>query len=451
VVNQNIVISHICFSNSKSISPSNSKSSDSSRPRPSRAGGSAQGPDGSTLKPSASLRPRPSRAGGSAQGPEGYTLFSNAAESKGIITTEFKGVCGVYLWTNLINGQQYVGSSIDLSTRLSNYFKSSYLIAQGDRGSAIGKALLKHGHDNFKLEVFPMGPSISRSEVNASTSFILLEQYCLNTYALVYNIRRIALGPAPYSTPGDHAGAKNPQFGNVGPSSAVWNKSHTDELRKLWSISRATPILIFDSTTFKFNRVIYGLEGLAGFLGVHVNTARSALNRGGVYKGWVLSTNLLTVSEVKTIVESTENSQTTKSRPVYVYNSKKSKLLATFPTVNAVMQVFGLSGRDIKALCTSPDKLCRNTYFFSYEEIENADNSSPDNSGFVPVPANLNKGIPVYGFNPEATSQYKEWGSLRECVADLEGNRNFNTKSLSLRIQYNEKYHGYFVSHTPFN
>ena len=35
---------------------------------------------------------------------------------------------------------------------------------------------------------------------------------------------------------------------------------------------------------------------------------------------------------------------------------------------------------------------------------------------------------------------------MRACVEELEGNRNFNTKSLALRIANNEQYHGYKVS-----
>ena len=43
----------------------------------------------------------------------------------------------------------------------------------------------------------------------------------------------------------------------------------------------------------------------------------------------------------------------------------------------------------------------------------------------------------------------KRYSSLRECVKELEGSRNFNTKNLELRIKYNELYHGFRVSFTP--
>nr|YP_010218615.1 GIY-YIG endonuclease [Morchella brunnea]UBU98495.1 GIY-YIG endonuclease [Morchella brunnea] len=34
---------------------------------------------------------------------------------------------GIYLWTNLINGKQYLGSSVDLWRRLSQYFSQNHL------------------------------------------------------------------------------------------------------------------------------------------------------------------------------------------------------------------------------------------------------------------------------------------------------------------------------------
>jgi group I intron endonuclease len=129
--------------------------------------------------------------------PTGHKEFENADESKGLITTEFRRNRGVYLWTNKINQNQYIGSAINLSSRLSDYYRESYLKHEVSRNSAISQALLKYGHSNFSLQVLSLGDSIMRSEVSMSPGLIVLEQYYLDRYKLVYNLRRIALGPAP--------------------------------------------------------------------------------------------------------------------------------------------------------------------------------------------------------------------------------------------------------------
>ena len=62
--------------------------------------------------------------------PPGFVEFQNVVESEGKIRTSFLGKRGIYLWTNNINGHQYIGSAMNLSSRLSDYFSDSYLKLQ---------------------------------------------------------------------------------------------------------------------------------------------------------------------------------------------------------------------------------------------------------------------------------------------------------------------------------
>jgi hypothetical protein len=50
------------------------------------------------------------------------SVYLNADQDKILILKENKGKCGVYRWTNLINGKSYVGSSISLHRRFKSYF-----------------------------------------------------------------------------------------------------------------------------------------------------------------------------------------------------------------------------------------------------------------------------------------------------------------------------------------
>ena len=48
--------------------------------------------------------------------------YSNAEDEKDKIISENKNKSGIYKWTNLINGKQYIGSEVDLYNRLAFYY-----------------------------------------------------------------------------------------------------------------------------------------------------------------------------------------------------------------------------------------------------------------------------------------------------------------------------------------
>lgn len=82
------------------------------------------------------------------------SVYLNADQDKILILKENKEKCGVYRWTNLINGKSYVGSSISLHRRLKSYFNIFYLESGiKNRKSLIYNSLLKYGYSNFKLDI----------------------------------------------------------------------------------------------------------------------------------------------------------------------------------------------------------------------------------------------------------------------------------------------------------
>ena len=70
------------------------------------------------------------------------------------------GTMGVHLLTNRVNGYQYVGSSINLATRLKDGYFGNLLLLGGRR--KIEAAILEHGLVNFYLDVFLI-PAQTRS------------------------------------------------------------------------------------------------------------------------------------------------------------------------------------------------------------------------------------------------------------------------------------------------
>lgn len=62
-----------------------------------------------------------------------------------------QGKTGIYCLVNLINGNIYVGSSVNLAIRMRNYLNSTFLKNKKNNNMPIVKALFKYGNDNFAL------------------------------------------------------------------------------------------------------------------------------------------------------------------------------------------------------------------------------------------------------------------------------------------------------------
>ena len=100
------------------------------------------------------------------------------------ILTENKNKTGIYMWTNNLTNKSYIGSAIDLSNRLKNYYNVSYLERETKtNNSMIYKALLKYGYSNFKLDII---------EICKPSGLIKREQYYLDLLKLEYNILKTA-------------------------------------------------------------------------------------------------------------------------------------------------------------------------------------------------------------------------------------------------------------------
>lgn len=386
--------------------------------------------------------------------PTGLIEFSELVQSEGVIKTTLKGKRGVYLWTNKINGHQYIGSAMDLSARLSDYFSKSYIKAQSKRGSAISLAIAKYGYDEFTLQVLVLGSSPIRENISVNSDHILLEQYYLDRYLLIYNVRRVALGPAPtYKTNEPKImGENNPQFGKLGSEGAAWANRHSEEQRAIWSLTRSTPIFIYDNNDLTFKLFIYGYERLANYLDVHINTAKRAAKSGKVYtnpkgESFIISLVELTEQELKNI-KINNKPKSTIAKAVHVYNKDKTILLKTFNTVSSFITLSKQSGSSVKLLCES-DALWLGEYFLSYELLPSADNSLNSVGIFNPKLNTRKLSIPVYSYSADGKTFIKYYSSLRNCVKELEGNRNFNTKTLELCIKHKELYHGFIVSDVP--
>lgn len=114
-------------------------------------------------------------------------MFNNPLDARAYLKDK-EYVAAVYIWTNTINRKQYIGSTLNALSRLTDYFQVSQLMSQiKNSNSAICRAIIKYGYSTFSLSILILE--------NAEDA-LALEQLYLNTHILAYNINRTASGAA---------------------------------------------------------------------------------------------------------------------------------------------------------------------------------------------------------------------------------------------------------------
>jgi group I intron endonuclease len=77
--------------------------------------------------------------------------YENIIENQKQIIQDNKCRGGIYRFTNKTNGKKYIGHSKNLSRRFLEYFRIAYLNKR--TSMPICNALIKYGHENFRLEI----------------------------------------------------------------------------------------------------------------------------------------------------------------------------------------------------------------------------------------------------------------------------------------------------------
>jgi hypothetical protein len=75
-------------------------------------------------------------------------FYSNIYDLKSLILKENKNKSGIYKFINKLNGKFYIGSSVNLNRRFSNYFSINY-ISKIKTHLSISRAMVKYGYKNF--------------------------------------------------------------------------------------------------------------------------------------------------------------------------------------------------------------------------------------------------------------------------------------------------------------
>ena len=158
-------------------------------------------------------------------------VYENVDLQKLEILAENKGKSGIYCFTNTINGKKYIGSSVDLRRRFSQYFNINTLIRQSSM--TICKSLLKYGYSGFSLEIL---------EYCDLSELLTREKHFIDLVKPEYNISMNPSHPFLGRNHSDETRAKLSAFfkGKVyperaGEKNAFFGKTHSDEIREIIS------------------------------------------------------------------------------------------------------------------------------------------------------------------------------------------------------------------------
>lgn len=114
-------------------------------------------------------------------------VFLNPAEDWKQVASVIKGKSGVYALVNKINGKVYIGSSVNLYSRLRDYYANWYITTYPDL--LISKAIVKYGLINFAVLIL---------EVTDKDDTLKVEQMLMDMYQPEYNILKKAGRPVGY-------------------------------------------------------------------------------------------------------------------------------------------------------------------------------------------------------------------------------------------------------------
>jgi group I intron endonuclease len=315
-------------------------------------------------------------------------VYNNFKEDKKQIKKDLKNKSGVYCLVNKINGNIYVGSSVNLIIRMMNYLNTTFLKNRKNSNMPIIQALLKYGQENFAVLIieFVDIKDLSVKETYYITKLlpnynVLKQGYSSIGYKHTEATKKMLSELAKNRVHSDETKALISRA-LVGENNPFYNKNHSHESKlRMIEANSAYPIYIYNS--FKKLLVIFpSVKTLAKLINSNHSTLVNYIVNKTLFRGeWYLSnlpfnltdTPLIsnwTSDESNKLVLDIINSYHIK-KAIFVYNLNKEYLFK-FEGVTHAQKELNINHDIIKkyALSNIPYK----GYIFSYDrsiQLEN--------------------------------------------------------------------------------
>jgi GIY-YIG catalytic domain len=184
-------------------------------------------------------------------------VYENAFDMRKDILKENKGKSGIYMLTNKLTNDIYIGQSADISKRFKNYFNLSYI--KSKNSFIINRALIKYGYSNFSVTII---------EYCDKSDLLVRELYYFDKLKPQYNIR-------------------------IAGSSQNFKRSEdikteiSKSLKEVYTKECGNPVNIYEkcsSEGYKLIGCFVSARRAGKFLGISGSTVIKYMNSGKVFK-----------------------------------------------------------------------------------------------------------------------------------------------------------------------
>ena len=310
-------------------------------------------------------------------------IYNNFKEDRSKILIEQKDKSGIYCLINNVNSHSYVGSSINLASRMKNYLNNTFLKNRQNINMPIVKALLKYGQDNFTLYILEY--------VNVE-SLINRETYFITSVMPHYNVLKQGYSSLGYKHTKEtkellselaknkvHSDATKGLIAKAltGENNPFYNKNHSMESKvRMMEANSAYPVYVYNS--FKELLVIYpSVTTLAKLIKSNHPTIVNNIKEQTIFRGEWYFTNLpYNINDVplitnwnskeaeELIISINKNSHIRKG--VFVYDENKN-FISKYDGVTDAQRALNINHSTIKKYAKISGAY--SGYIFSYERL----------------------------------------------------------------------------------
>ena len=311
--------------------------------------------------------------------------YDNFKNDKSQILREQKDKSGIYLLFNNLNGNSYVGSSMNLSSRMKNYLNNTFLKARQNMNMPIVKALLKYDQSNFTLFIL---------EYVDIESLTIRETFYITSVMPYYNVLKQG-----YSSSGNkHTEetkkllselAKNRTHSEItkglivraltGENNPFYNKNHSMESKvRMIEAKSNYPVYVYNSSAPQGLLVIFpSVLTLAKQIKSNYATIVLNIKEQSIFRGeWYFSNLPYNINDVPKIqnwisIECDELILNIKNKShirkaVFVYDKDKN-FIAKYEGVTEAQRALNINHSTIKKYAKLSSSY--NNYIFSYERL----------------------------------------------------------------------------------
>jgi group I intron endonuclease len=208
-------------------------------------------------------------------------VYENAYDMKKEFFNENKGKSGIYMITNKLTNEIYIGQSSDISKRFKNYFNLNYIKSKDS--IKIHKALIEHGYSNFSITILEYCNNCDKSDL------LVREQYYLDKLNPQYNKLKIAGSSlkSKYKEKTKTKISKSLKRVNEKSAQKALSRKYSEDTNLKKSVVSGKPVYIyekFSSSGFNLIGSFVSARRAGIFLDISGNTVIKYMNSGEIFK-----------------------------------------------------------------------------------------------------------------------------------------------------------------------